>query len=149
MIYDKIENLENYEGRNKNLDTVIQYIKAHNYSELPTGKTLIKDDVFVNVFEYEIEENQFPPFEFHELFGDVHLVVTNQEIINSTQRENVKITTPYDIDSDAGLGNAEKFESCLLDQNHFYVAFPEDAHRVKVYAGERKIKKIVFKFKIV
>lgn len=149
MIYDKIENLENYEGRNKHLDTIIQYIKENNYKVLPTGKTVINDNVFVNVFEYEIEENQLLPFEFHEKFGDVHLVVMNKETIHSTQRENVKITTTYNIETDVGFGSAEKFEVCLIDENHFYVAFPEDAHRVKVYAGETKIKKIVFKFKIV
>lgn len=149
MIYDKLCNIENYKGQNKNLDTVIQFIQENDYTLLPIGKTIINDEVFVNVFEYEIDENTLSPFEYHKLYGDVHLVGKNQENINSTPVGNVEITTPYDEGSDAGLGNATAYDTYLVDHEHFYVAYPEDAHRVKVYAGKKDIRKIVFKFKLV
>ena len=50
MLYDRLENIEQYTGLFENLDTAIAYIAEHDLDELPLGRTDIDGDkVFVKV----------------------------------------------------------------------------------------------------
>ena len=54
MIFDRLENLNQYTGLFEHLDTAIDYIESHDLSLLPPGRTNIDgENVYVNVFELE------------------------------------------------------------------------------------------------
>ena len=50
MVTDSLQNLEQYRGLHKNMDTVIDFLKKCDLTALPDGKTVIDGErVFVNV----------------------------------------------------------------------------------------------------
>ena len=52
MVTDSLQNLEQYRGLHKNMDTVIDFLKKCDLTALPDGKTVIDGErVFVNVME--------------------------------------------------------------------------------------------------
>ena len=52
MVTDSLQNLEQYRGLHKNMDTVIDFLKKCDLTALPDGKTVIDGErVFVNVID--------------------------------------------------------------------------------------------------
>ena len=57
MVTDSLQNLEQYRGLHKNMDTVIDFLKKCDLTALPDGKTVIDGErVFVNVMEADLRE---------------------------------------------------------------------------------------------
>ena len=55
MVTDSLQNLEQYRGLHKNMDTVIDFLKKCDLTALPDGKTVIDGErVFVNVMEADL-----------------------------------------------------------------------------------------------
>ena len=57
MVTDSLQNLEQYRGLHKNMDTVIDFLKKCDLTALPDGKTVIDGErLFVNVMEADLRE---------------------------------------------------------------------------------------------
>lgn len=149
MLLGNIEDMKHYYGFHKNVDTIIDYLANHDLNTLEDGHHVINDEVFLNIFTYEIEEKQgTPTFEGHRDWGDVHLTIQGREKIGLADVRDMMITVPYDKEKDIQFGTTDLYTTYLLDPNHYALVMYEDMHAVKLFANDVHVRKAVFKFKL-
>ncbi len=146
MIFDNLSNLRLYYGSNKNLDTIIEFIENNDLNALPLGKSIINDEVFVVVFDYETIHNDEWLFEKHHHYADIHLTLKGKEYVGVTSNDRILITKEYDEANDILFGSSKEYLKVLIDENHFVLTYAKDPHSPRNYAGDKQVKKVVFKF---
>lgn len=150
MIYDSLENITRYYGLSKHLDIAIDEIRHLDLPAVAMGQTKFHgDDVFCNHFCYTTKpQGLTPPFEAHELYLDLHLLLEGQEymVIAPTQY----LTLERVIESeDSILYSGEEQFHVPMDPCHFLLVYPGEGHHAQQdISGESHINKIVFKLKI-
>lgn len=149
MIYAKKKDLARYLGINHNLDTLIHYILEQDYSRFVLGKNGIDGDLaFANRFEYDTIPEDDGFFEGHRAYGDVHVMVSGEEKIG------ISNTAGLAVSGGDEASDFIKYEGtvecwCPMTTEDILVAFPEDAHMVKIQNGTAsRVQKICFKFKV-
>ncbi len=147
MIYDTIENLSQYKGMSKNVDIAIRYILNNELSELPLGKTVIDDKVFVNVTDAATIPGEKAQFEMHQNTIDLQLVLEGTELFEVAFGE-TKITKAYDSTTDSCLMDAVTSGAGMLCPGRFVLFQAMEPHKPSIKAqGCDKVKKLVFKIK--
>lgn len=72
MLYDRLDNLEQYTGLFENLDTCIEWIMENGLDDLPMGRTEIQgEDIYVNVMECPATEDSAVDFESPQMSGNM------------------------------------------------------------------------------
>ncbi len=146
MIYDTIENLNQYKNLFANLDTAIDYIENNDLTQLPLGITNIDgDDVYVNVMEVETSPTQEKNFEVHSKYMDLQIDLEGTEICEVSLGE-LELIEEYDEEKDFALLQGELTTALIMGEGRFAVFMVEEAHKPNVRAYEcDKVKKAVFK----
>ena len=146
MLYDRLENIEQYTGLFENLDTAIAYIAEHDLGELPLGRTDIDGDkVFVKVTEADTCASEEREFEMHDKYMDVQLDLSGVELFEVALGE-LEETAPYDETTDTGLYKAPLSCAGVLGEDRFAVFMTGEAHKAQVRAaGCDKVRKAIFK----
>ena len=89
MVTDNLENLEQYRGLHKNMDTVIDFLKKCDLAALPDGKTVIDGErVFVNVMEADLREAEGVEYEYHKRYADLQIDISGSEYWSGQIRQN-------------------------------------------------------------
>lgn len=146
MIYDTLNNLPNYLGMSKNLDTAIEFIMARDITTLPLGRTQIDGDkVFVNVMDATPQPSEKASFETHQRYLDLQTDLAGSELFEVALGE-LRITKPYDEQADIALGSADTSIAGMLCEGRFALFLVGEAHKPTLKAqGCGKVKKAVFK----
>lgn len=146
MLYDRLENLEQYSGLFENLDTAIEYIATHDLGELPEGRTDIDGDkVYVNVMVADSRASEDALFETHSRYMDLQVDLDGVELFELALGE-LQEKQPFDESTDCGFYAAETSCAAVLGEDRFVVFLTEEAHKPTVRAaGYDKVKKAVFK----
>ena len=150
MIYDKICNIDNYLGLNKNIDSALLFIKNNDIKSLPKGKTVIdSDNVFVNHFAYDtVKEDENTLFENHMKYIDLHFILSGEEIIAVSFAENLKEVEKISSE-DSVIYRGESDMRFPMTKETFLMVYPGEAHLPKlVYKAGSNVDKLVFKIKI-
>ena len=80
MVTDNLQNLEQYRGLHKNMDTVIDFLKKCDLAAFPDGKTVIDGErVFVNVMEADLREAEGAEYEYHKRYADLQIDISGSE----------------------------------------------------------------------
>ncbi len=146
MIYTKIDKLNRYKGLGSSLDRAIDYLTGGGIEILMPGRNEVDGDrIFVNCFSYYTKPASEAAFEAHDRYLDIHLVLSGRERIGIAARDRMKETKRDEINDGITLeGEAEQF--IRMEPGDVLIAFPEDAHQVKVEAdGSCEVKKAVVK----
>ena len=81
MLYDRLDNLEQYTGLFENLDTCIEWIMENGLDDLPMGRTEIQgEDIYVNVMECPAAEDSAVDFETHSKYMDLQIVLDGSQL---------------------------------------------------------------------
>lgn len=146
MIFDRLENLNQYTGLFEHLDTAIDYIESHDLSLLPPGRTNIDgENVYVNVFELEPRQSEEIPFETHSRYMDLQVDLEGAELCEVALGELTE-KQPYDEETDAALYGADTSAALVLGTDRFAVFMVEEPHKPGIRAqGFDHVKKAVFK----
>lgn len=146
MIYDRMENLDQYKGMFAPLDTAIEWIKTHDLNKLPMGKTVIDGDkVFVTVMECSTNPSEGTEFETHDIYMDLQTDLEGHELFEVSLGELVE-TQPYNPQRDITFYNSNLSITGTLDAQRFVIYMVGEAHKPAVRtAGCDKVKKVVFK----
>ena len=136
MLYDTLENLNQYTGLFPNLDKAIDFIEDNDVSALPLGRTEIDgDDVYVTVMEAEPTPGEGRAFETHSRYMDLQMALGD-----------VEEAEPYDEEKDFALWNGAASAALVLGEGRFAVFMVEEPHKPAIKAqGCDKVKKAVFK----
>lgn len=145
MICDKIKNIGDYLGINKNLDTAIEFILGNDLKSLPLGKTVIDgDNVFVNVASVQTVNKSEAEFEYHKDYFDIQIDIEGNERVDYSL--NAQKTDNYDYDCGTSIGNPDI--SIVLGVNNFVIFQPNENHRTGGTANKNDyIRKVIFKVK--
>ena len=146
MIYDRLENVDQYTGLFEPLDTAIDWLLNNNIEDLPLGKTVIDGDkVFVNVVECDTRDSADAQFETHSVYMDLQIDVHGSELFE-VALGNLEETVPYDEDNDIAFYKADLSTAGVLGEDRFVIFMTEEAHKPAVRAaGCTKVKKAIFK----
>lgn len=146
MILDYLKNLKDYEGCNKNLSKITEFVNSHDMLALEKGKYDLGDECFVNILESNPTTSA--KWESHIKYLDVQYVISGSETIEWQIIEKMNKTTEYDEVKDRFLGTAENGKSIAVEEGMFMILFPQDAHCPGIRANHDALKKAVFKIKI-
>lgn len=134
-------------GMNKNLDTVIGYLKENNLDALRPGRNEVDGEaVYVNRLDYTTIPESEAIWEGHARYGDVHIMISGREQIGVTDvRDLERTVVREDADFIGYEGNVYNWYP--MRDGDVLVVFPEDAHLVKVLLDEAMpVSRAVFKF---
>ncbi len=146
MLYDTLENLNQYLGLFDTLDTAIDFIENTDLDTLPLGRTEIDGErVFVNVMEVEPTPGEGRPYETHSRYMDLQLDLEGVELCEVALGP-VTQEKEYDAENDCALWNGDLSAAMVLGEDRFAVFMVEEAHKPGIKAtGCDKVKKAVFK----
>ena len=149
MLYDTLENLNQYTGLFPNLDKAIDFIEDNDVSALPLGRTEIDgDDVYVTVMEAEPTPGEGRAFETHSRYMDLQMDLEGAELCEVALGD-VEEAEPYDEEKDFALWNGAASAALVLGEGRFAVFMVEEPHKPAIKAqGCDKVKKAVFKNRI-
>lgn len=92
MVTDSLQNLEQYRGLHKNMDTVIDFLKKCDLTALPDGKTVIDGErVFVNVMEADLREAEGAEYEYHNVMQICRSISVEVNTGSGQTRQNLQI----------------------------------------------------------
>ena len=129
MIYDSLDNVGQYKGLFRNLDTVIEYLLSNSLEELPIGKTEIDGDyLFVNVVNNKLSKFEDSMFELHKRYLDMHINIVGCEEVLFTNYDESKINKKYDESEDYALQSGEVTARCKIDNKHFVICMLNEPH---------------------
>lgn len=146
MIYTEIENIRHYHGLGKYLDKAIVYLSSHPLDNVQAGHYEIDGDmVYMNVFDYETISEEGAFFEAHKKYADIHMTVTGEEIVGVSDMSKVTVKT-FDEEKDLFEVEGPVEYYIKLIPGKALITLPEDAHKVKLAAGNPSaVKKAVIK----
>ena len=93
MIYTKRKNLHRYLGQSESMDTAIRHILSADLTKLTKGRNEIDgDQAFINRFDYQTMTPEEAIWEDHIQYGDIHVLLSGQELIGVTNIEDLTET---------------------------------------------------------
>lgn len=146
MIYDVLENLQQYTGLFENLDTALEYLATADLQALPLGRTDIDgDNVYLTVSACTARPSEGALFETHSAYMDIHIDLAGVELFETALGELVE-ESPYDAATDTALYRADLSAACVLGPGRFLIAMTEEPHKPAVVSAEGPaLKKLVVK----
>lgn len=152
MIVDHISNLALYQTMNKNIDSVIDFIKNNDLLKLPSGKTVINESVYVLRESYDPRPLESCYFEGHKKYLDIQLVLSGKEAIGYHYKDSssdIVVTDHYDDVKDVEKYQINHFTEVILTKGMFAYVEPRDLHMPKLKVKDSEfVEKIVFKVKV-
>lgn len=150
MIYDLKQNLLQYKGISKNLDTAIEYLLKTDFSSMEEGKYSVDGDrVFALVQTPVTRSKEKCRWEAHGKYIDIQYMLEGSEIIGFQNTSELAASEPYRAENDIAFfaDNGKGFFPHLVPDS-YVVCFPWDAHMPLIYPDNpQKIKKVVIKVK--
>ena len=116
MLYDTLENLNQYTGLFANLDTAIDFIEHNDVAALPLGRTDIDgDNVYVTVTELAPAPAEERSFETHSRYMDLQMDLEGAELCEVALGD-VESVQPYDEQTDCALWRGDTSAALVLGE---------------------------------
>lgn len=150
MVYDKIDNLQQYLGLSEDIAAALHYLKNVD-ANIENGVYQINDNVKAIVCEYSTKLVNENDFEAHVEYLDIHFPVKGLEKISCTPLERTALKTEYAPENDIAFYTYQNSDTtnCVVGNGYFLLVYPQDAHMPQLCVGTpESIKKITIKIKI-
>jgi YhcH/YjgK/YiaL family protein len=149
MIFDKINNFEQYHCMHKHFAEVSRFIEAAPHTERSDGKYEINDQGAYAVIEtYETMDVSDCFIECHRKYIDVQVVFEGIEQVGVCHRSSCE-ALPYDEEKDFQKLEGD-VDLVALGAGSFMIFYPDDAHmpRIRYEGAAGRVKKAVFKIPV-
>ena len=145
MIIGNLQNSARIESLHPMFSTLFDYVKTHDFLQLPLGRVSISEDnLFILNVELEGADENIQPLEMHRLYIDVHIVLEGKEKIGWKAIEDLSgLSKAYDASGDCALSSDRPTTWVDLLPGQFAIVYPEDPHAPAVGTG--KIRKLIAK----
>ena len=149
MIFDKMDNIEDYFDELPLLEKVKKFVDDFNENHLPDGTYEIDGKrLFAMVQSYQTK-TQTPQmmFEAHKKYIDLQYIVNGIETIRWTKLDKVDLVEEhYSSGGDIAFYEGDALFDFTLTKHTFLLLYPEDAHLPGLSAQKDvNVRKIVFK----
>lgn len=150
MIYDKIDNLENYAGISEDMRMGLEWLRDVSPS-IEKGVYMISPRVKAIVSEYTTKELNENGYEAHRDWIDIQYLIKGEERVRCLPLEFLTESQPYNesIDASFYIEHGIKGHDLVIGSGYFAVLFPQDGHMPGLMIGcPEKVKKAVVKVAI-
>ena len=148
MIFDSIQNKENYKEDTKIYEALCYLENIKSWEEALPDTVIRKDSIFANPVSFMSKEEKDCMFEAHQKYIDVHYIVEGVERIATADVKSLQAQIPFSEEKDIGFYQGRESGCYLLRPGQFMVCFPSDAHKVAMMdRSPQTVKKIVVKIK--
>ncbi len=148
MIYDSIENLNDYLVGNEAWEKVCEFIKTIT-PDMECGRCEIDgDNIYANVQNYKTKLLEDGLIEAHHKYIDIQLLAAGQEDVYVFDIANMVTDEPYDKDRDVEFYKkpVTAGECMTLTPGKFLLLNPEDGHMPCIaHGGQSNVAKVVIK----
>ncbi len=131
--------------RNKKLwDAAFLFLKTEDLAALTAGKhPIVGEAVFANVTDAPSKNLEDVKWESHKNYVDLQYIIRGKEMIGVADTSTAVITQPYAADV---INYTAKGVYYTTDASHFFLFFPNNAHRPTIKVeGYDVVKKVVIK----
>ena len=146
MVVDTLDNLEKYASLNPLFAQAIAYLKSTDLNVLEVGKTVLDNDLVVNVQQTAPKTKEQAKLETHRLFIDIQIPLSGAEVMGYTAAKDCKpADAPYNAEKDITFFEGLADDYITVKQGMFAIFFPQDGHAPGITPAG--VKKIVVKVK--
>lgn len=146
---DKETFIRHYQKHPERWEAAFKFMRENNLTTCPLGKTVLSDDISVNVSEYTTREPGEEKLEAHRQYIDLQYVVVGKELQGVAKLNETKEVAPYDEKKDVGFYKTPVINYHVAAPDRFLIYFPGDAHIPNIQYGEKAtVRKVVFKIKV-
>lgn len=149
MIYAKNKDALAYRGIHPNLDLALEHITPEFLASVGPERVELKGgEVYATRFTYETIPEKESFFEAHRRYLDIHIMVDGSEGVEIAPPETLEEFDRVEPNDFYAYRGGAHYRLSLSPGN-FLVAFPGDAHRIKMRLDRPEtVSKVVFKIKI-
>ncbi len=145
MVIDYLKNLNHYRYLISEIEEKVEFALSLKDTEVGRYE---KEDYFVLVQEGETNIVENVKFEAHIKYIDIQILYSGRELVKWNTTDKLNVIEPYVYEKDIcfyiGAGN-----SFVVEENMFYIMFPEDAHAPCLAVSDKeKYKKLVIKCRV-
>lgn len=150
MITDTLDHSELYTGLHPRLDAGLAWLRGADLAALPDGRHEIEGgDVFANVFGYTTASMDAKPYEAHEAFLDIQVVIAGEESLYWAPLCSLEEVDAYVPAKDVSFHEGMDGTPVTLRPGVFAVLFPQDAHKPGCHLhAAAPVRKVVVKVRI-
>ncbi len=148
MIYDKLNNCEQYYSLNEKFKKAFEFLKNTDLVNLDEGSYEIDGkNIYANVQSVDLKPIEQKKWEVHRKYIDIQYVITQKEKMGYGILEDFnKIIEKYDEDRDVEFLDGEKYNFINVDGGYFVIFYPNDVHAPMLRVDKQeKIKKVIVK----
>ena len=148
MIFDNLENLENYDIVTPE---IIEFVNGLSVNT-PCGRYELSDKVYANVDDYQTRSELDCSLEAHRKFIDIQFLIYGAERIDFINIDGLKVLESYDCVKDILFFKKPKCElnRIYLNGKNFAIFYPDDAHspQITTLNLQNNVKKVVIKIAV-
>lgn len=149
MIFDSINNIENYRYEAKIYQALNYLEKVKKWTDVKQNTIIQKDCIVANPVSFMSKNETECMYEAHKKYIDVHYIVEGIEKIATADVTSLQEKIPFSKEKDIGFYDGNESGSYLLKPGDFMVCFPSDAHKVGMMNNvPGMVKKVVIKIKV-
>jgi len=133
------------------IDSAIKTIKELDLINLPVGKTIVNEDFYYSIQEYETKLIETAKLEAHEKYVDIQYIIEGSEAIDIRDISKLELETPYNPEKDVAFyKTSDTMQRIELTTGSYAVFLPETAHKpgIAINNNPTKIKKCVGKVRV-
>lgn len=148
MIFDTLDNVNNYEGLGR-VYTALKFLSETDFSKIDLGRyELDGDNIFYMVQSYDTDPDKTIS-EAHKKYIDIQYMVEGEEIIGVADISSEKELTEAKEENDVWFYNC-KTEPLTLSAGKYMVLYPNDLHCPGVATNGTALtcRKVVVKVKV-
>lgn len=148
MIFDKIENIENYNEISKDVQEFVKKL----YEGVEVGRYVLNENCYANVEEYYTKTPEICKLEAHKDYADIQFLLSGKEELQYTNIEGLEVSEEYIKERDIMFFKSpdSRLNSLILSNGYFAYILPYEAHQPQMNYGETsaKVKKVVVKVRV-
>lgn len=147
MIIDHIQNAALYYNLGEGIEQALRFLQNNDLMSLENGKhSIIGDQVFAIVQEYDTKDATFEKLESHKQFIDVQYMVSGNERMGHSLLLSQKPSRHYNPEDDYMLFDESPDFFSLIREGMFTIFYPTDLHMPCIQNHKPAfVKKIVIK----
>lgn len=144
MIVAKLSDAQCYCGIHPRLDRALELLNDEFLHSVGTETVYLDADrLYATLNRYETLPLEDTFFEAHKKYLDIHVLIKGEERVDIAAPEKL---TEFEHRDDFYAFHGEGEQTVVLRPGNFLVAFPEDAHRIKIRINDPcTVEKVVFK----
>ena len=151
MIYDRLNNCEQYYALGEKFKKAFEFLKNTDLNSIEDGSYEIDGkEIYANIQSLKTKPIEEKKWEVHRKYNDIQYIIKGKEKMGYGILEDFnEIIIPYDKEKDVEFLNGKEFNFVDVKEGDFVIFYPNDLHApMLAYNQPENIKKVIVKIAI-